>query len=117
LPELGTVSATTTFEGPESEVKEEHRRNKQISLATKLPVANPSELKGEAATDLSTVQHTSPTLSTSFPLVVEGKGEGPCCELAAKNFLLDDPLLKWSIAEVVGISMGSLGIGGGRLDR
>jgi len=59
----------------------------------------------------------SPTLSTGSPLAVEGEGEGPCCELAAKNFLLDDPLLKWSIAEVACISAGSLGIEGGRLNR
>jgi len=59
----------------------------------------------------------SPALSTGSPLTVEGEGEGPCCEFAAKNFLLDDPPLKWSIAEVAGISTGSLGIGGGRLDR
>jgi hypothetical protein len=56
-------------------------------------------------------------LSTGSPLAVEGEGEGPCYELAAKNFLLDDPPLKWSIAEVAGISTGSLGIEGGRLDR
>jgi hypothetical protein len=56
-------------------------------------------------------------LSTGSPLAVEEEGEGPCSELAAKNFLLDDPPLKWSIAEVVGISTGFLGIGGGRLDR
>jgi len=59
----------------------------------------------------------SPALSTGSPLAVEGEGEGPCYELAAKNFFLDDPLLKWSIAEVAGISTGSLGIGGGRLDQ
>jgi hypothetical protein len=59
----------------------------------------------------------SPALSTGSPLAVEGEGEGPCCELTAKNFLLDDPPLKWSIAEVVGISAGFLGIGGGKLDR
>ncbi len=117
MPELGTVLAATTSEGPKSEAKEKHRRNKQISSATKLPVVNPSKLKGEAATDLSIVRHTSLTLSTGSPLAVEGEGEGPCCELAAKNFLLDDPSLKWSIVEVAGISMGSLGIGGGRLDR
>jgi hypothetical protein len=115
LPELGTVPAATTSEGPESE--EEHRRNKQISLTAKLSVANPSEIKGEAATYLSTVRHMSPTLSTGSPLAIEGEGEGPCCELAAKNFLLDDPSLKWSITEVVDISAGSLRIGGGRLDR
>jgi hypothetical protein len=73
-------------------------------------------IKGEAAIDLSTVRHTSPALSTGFPLAVKGEGEGPCCELSAKNFLLDDPSFKWSIVEVVGISAGSLGIGGGRLD-
>jgi hypothetical protein len=59
----------------------------------------------------------SPALSTGSPLVVEGEGEGPCYELVAKNFLLDGPPLKWSIAEVAGISAGSLGIGGGRFDR
>jgi len=59
----------------------------------------------------------SPALSTGSPLAVEGEGEGLCCELTAKNFLLDDPPLKWSIAEVVGISAGFLGIGGGKLDR
>ncbi|CAM6065662.1 unnamed protein product [Sphagnum tenellum] len=107
------VPAATTSEGPKSEAKEEHRRNKQISLAAKLPAANPSELKGEAATYLSTLRHTSPALSTGFPLAVEGKGKGLCCELAAKNFFLDDPPLKWSIAEVAGISAGSLGIGEG----
>ncbi len=117
MPKLGTVPAAATSEGPEFEAKEEHRRNKQISSAAKLPVANPSELKGEAATDLSTIRHTSPALSIGSPLVVEGEGEGPCYELAAKNFLLDDPSLKWSIAEVAGISAGSLGIEGGRLDR
>jgi len=117
LPELGTVPAATSSEGPKSKVEEEHRRNKQISSAAKLPTANPSELKGEAAIDLSTVRHTSPALSTGSPLAIEGEGEGPCCKLAAKNFLLDDPPLKWSIAEVAGISAGSLGIGGGRLDR
>jgi hypothetical protein len=51
LPELGTVLAAATSEGPESEAEEEHRCNKQISSAAKLPVANTSELKGEAATD------------------------------------------------------------------
>ncbi len=117
MPELGTVPAAATFEGPESEAEEEHRRNKQISSAAKLPVANPFELKGEAAIDLSTVRHTSPALSTGSPLAVKGEGEGPCCELAAKNFFLDDPSLKWLIAEVADISAGSLGIGGGRLDR
>jgi len=117
LPELGTVPTATTSEGPKSEAEEEHRRNKQISSVAKLPAANPSELKGEAATDLSTVRHTSPTLSTSSPFAVKGEGEGSCCELAAKNFLLDDPPLKWLIVEVAGISTGSLGIGGGRLDR
>ncbi len=117
MPELGTVPAAATSEGPESEAEEEHRRNKQISSAAKLPAANPSELKGEAATDLSAVRYTSPALSTGSPLAVEGEEEGPCCELAAKDFLLDDPSLKWSIAEVAGISAGSLGIGGGRLDR
>jgi hypothetical protein len=117
LPELGTVPPPATSEGPEFEAEEEHRRNKQISSTAKLPVANPSELKGEAATDLSIVRHTSPALSTSSPLAVEGEGKGPCCKLAAKNFLLDDPSLKWSIAEVAGISAGSLGIRGGRLDR
>jgi hypothetical protein len=55
LPELGIVPAAAAFEGLESEAKEEHRRNKQISSAAKLPAANPSELKGEAATNLSTV--------------------------------------------------------------
>jgi hypothetical protein len=117
LPELGTVPAAATSEGPKSEAEEEHRCNKQISSVAKLPATNPSELKGKAATDLSTVRHTSPTLSTGFPLAVEGEGEGTCYELAAKNFLLDDPPLKWLIAEVAGISAGSLGIGGGRLDR
>jgi hypothetical protein len=115
LPKLGTVPVAATSEGPKFEAEEEHQHNKQISSAAKLPVANPSELKGEAAADLSIVRHKSPTLSTGSPLVVEGEGEGPCCELAAKNFLLDDPSLKWSIAEVVGISAGS--IRGGRLDR
>jgi hypothetical protein len=117
LPELGTVPAAATSEGPKSEAEEEHRRNKQISLAAKLLAANPSELKGEAATDLSTVRHTSPALSIGSPFAVEGEGEGPCCELAAKNFLLDDPLLKWLILEVADISAGSLGIEGGRLDQ
>jgi hypothetical protein len=117
LLELGTVPTTTTSEGPKSEAKEEHRRNKQISSVAKLLATNPSKLKGEAATDLSTVRHTSPALSTGSPLVVEGEGEGPCCELAAKNFLLDDPPLKWSIAKIADISTGSLGIGGGRLNR
>ncbi len=117
MPELGTVPAAATSEGPESEAEKEHRRNKQISSAAKLRAANPSELKGEAATDLSAVRYTSPALSTGSPLAVEGEEEGPCCELAAKDFLLDDPSLKWSIAEVAGISAGSLGIGGGRLDR
>jgi hypothetical protein len=55
LPELGIVPAAATSEGSESEAEEEHRRNKQISSAAKLPVANPFELKGEAATNLSTV--------------------------------------------------------------
>jgi hypothetical protein len=59
----------------------------------------------------------SPALSTGSPLAVEGEGEGPCCELAAKNFFLDDPPPKWSIAEVAGISTGSLGIGGGRFNQ
>jgi hypothetical protein len=117
LPELGTVPAATTSEGPKSEAEEEHRRNKQISSAAKLPTANPFELKSEATTDLSKVRHTSLALSTGSPLAVEGEGEGPCCELAAKNFLLDDPPLKWSIVEVAGILAGSLGIGGGRFDR
>jgi hypothetical protein len=117
LPELGTIPAAATSEGPKSEAEEEHQCNKQISLAAKLPATNPSELKGEAATNLSTVRHTSLALSTGSPLAVEGEGEGPCCELAAKNFLLDDPPFKWSIIEVAGISAGSLGIGGGRLDR
>jgi hypothetical protein len=117
LLELGTVPVAATSEGPESEAEEEHRRNKQISSVAKLPTTNPSELKGEATTDLSTVRHTYLALSTGSPLAVEGEGEGPCCELATKNFLLDDPSLKWSIAEVASISMGSLGIGGGRLDR
>jgi hypothetical protein len=117
LPELGIVLAATTSEGLEFEAEEEHRRNKQISSAAKLPAANTSELKGEAATDLSAVRYTSPALFTSSPFTVEGEEEGPCCELATKDFLLDDPLLKWSIAKVVGISPGSLGIGGGRLDR
>jgi hypothetical protein len=116
LPELGTVPTVATSEGPKSEAEEEHRRNKQISSAAKLPATNPFELKGEAAIDLSTVRHTSPTLSTGSPLAVEGEGEGPCYELATKNFILDDPPLKWSIVEVAGISAGSLGIGGGRLD-
>jgi hypothetical protein len=117
LPELGTIPAAATSEGLQSEVEEEHRCIKQISSAAKLPAANPSELKGEATTDLSTVRHTSPALSTGSPLAVEGEGEGPCCELIAKNFLLDDPSLKWSIAEVASISAGSLGIGGGRFDQ
>jgi len=47
LPELGTIPAATTSEGPESEAKEEHRCNKQISLAAKLTAANTSELKGK----------------------------------------------------------------------
>jgi len=115
LPELGIVPTAATSEGPKSEAEEEHRRNKQISSVAKLLATNPSELKGEAATDLSTVRHTSPALSIGSPLAIEG--EGPCCELAAKNFLLDDPPLKWSIAEITGISTGSLGIGGGRFDR
>jgi hypothetical protein len=55
LLELGTVPTATTSKGPESEAEEEHRRNKQISSAAKLSVINPFELKGEAATDLSTV--------------------------------------------------------------
>jgi hypothetical protein len=55
LPELGTVPAATTSETLESDVEEEHRHNKQISSPTKLPSANPSELKGEAAIDLSAV--------------------------------------------------------------
>jgi phage I-like protein len=55
LPELGTVPAATTSEGLKSEAEEEHRRNKQISSVAKLPATNPSELKGEAATDLSIV--------------------------------------------------------------
>jgi hypothetical protein len=55
LPELGIVSAAANSKGPESEAKEEHQRNKQISSAAKLLVANPSELKGEVATDLSIV--------------------------------------------------------------
>jgi hypothetical protein len=117
LPELGTVPAAATSEGPKSEAEEEHRCNKQISSVAKLPATNPFELKGEAATDLSTVRHTSPLLSTGSPLAVKGEGEGPCCELTTKNFILDDPPLKWSIAEVAGISAGSLGIGGGRFDR
>jgi hypothetical protein len=91
LPELGTVPAAATSEGPKSEAEDEHRRNKQISSAAKLPATNPSKLKGEATIDLSTVRHTSPALSTGAPLAVQGEGEGPCCELAAKNFLLDDP--------------------------
>jgi len=73
-------------------------------LAAKLPATNTSELKGEAATDLFAVRYTSPTLSIGSPLAVEGEEEGPCCELAAKDFLLDDPLLKWLIVEVTGIS-------------
>ncbi len=117
MHELGTVPTAAISEGPKSEAEEEHRRNKQISSAAKLPAANPSELKGEAATDLSTVRHTFLALSIGSPLAVEGEGEGPCYELAAKNFLLDDPPLKWSIAEVAGISAGSLGIEGGRFDR
>jgi hypothetical protein len=102
LPELGTVQAVVTSEGPESEAEEEHRRNKQISSAAKLSAANTSELKGEAATNLSAVRYTSPTLSTGSPLAVEGEEEGPCCELTTKDFLLDDPSLKWSIQRLPG---------------
>jgi len=109
LPELGTVPAAVTSEGLKFEAEEEHQRNKQISSTAKLPAANPSELKGKAATNLSTVRHTSPALSTGSPLAVEGEGEGLCCELAAKNFLLDDPSLKWSIAEVASGIFGNRG--------
>jgi hypothetical protein len=80
LPELGTVLAATTFETLESDAKEEHRRNKQISSAAKLPTANPSKLKGEAATDLFAVRYTSLTLSTSSLFAVKGEeeeGHGP----------------------------------------
>jgi hypothetical protein len=56
LPELGTVPAATTSEGPKSKAEEEHRRNKQIFSAAKLLAVNPYELKGKAATDLSTVR-------------------------------------------------------------
>jgi hypothetical protein len=55
LPELGTILVTATSESPKSEAEEEHRRIKQISSAAKLRATNPFELKGEAATDLSTV--------------------------------------------------------------
>jgi hypothetical protein len=73
LPELRTVPTATTSETLESDAEEEHRCNKQISSTAKLPAANPSELRGEAATDLSAVRYTSPTLSTSSPLTVEGE--------------------------------------------
>jgi hypothetical protein len=88
LPELGTVLAATTSETLESDAEEEHRRNKQISSAAKLPVANPSELKGEAATDLSIVRYTSPALSIGSPLAVEGEeeeGHGPLDSLIRFN--------------------------------
>ncbi len=75
MPELGTVLAVATSEGLESEAEEEHRRNKQISSAAKLPAANTSELKGEVATDLSAIRYTSPALSIGSPLVVEGEAE------------------------------------------
>ncbi len=75
MPELGTVLGVATSETLESDAEEEHRRNKQISSAAKLPVANPSELKGEAGTDLFVVRYTSPTLSTSSPLAVKGEEE------------------------------------------
>jgi hypothetical protein len=55
LLELGTVPTTATSKGPEFEAEEEHRRNKQISSAAKLPATHTSELKGEAVTDLSAV--------------------------------------------------------------
>jgi hypothetical protein len=73
LPKLGTVPVATTSEGPESEAKEEHRCNKQISSTAKLPATNTSELKGETVTDLFVVQYTSPALSIGFPLAVEEK--------------------------------------------
>ncbi len=76
MPELGTVPAATTSETLESDVEEEHRRNKQISSAAKLPTANPSEHKGEATTDLFVVRYTSPALSTGSPLAIEGEEEG-----------------------------------------
>ncbi len=85
MPEIGIVPAIATSEGPKSKAEEEHRHNKQISSAAKLPATNPSELKGKAATDLSTVRHTSPALSTGSPLAVEGEGEGPCCELQLRT--------------------------------
>ncbi len=88
MPELGTVPAAATFETLESDAEEEHRRNKQISSAAKLPAAIPSELKGEAATDLSAVPYTSPALSTGSPLVVEGEeeeGHGPLDSLIRFN--------------------------------
>ncbi len=56
MPELGTVPAATTSEGPKSKAEEEHRRNKQIFSAAKLLAVNPYELKGKAATDLSIVR-------------------------------------------------------------
>jgi hypothetical protein len=46
---LGTVPATATSETLESDVEEEHRRNKQISSAAKLLAANPFELKEQTA--------------------------------------------------------------------
>ncbi len=45
--ELRTVPAAATSEGLEFEAEEEHRRNKQISSAAKLPAINTSELKAK----------------------------------------------------------------------
>ncbi len=88
MPELGTVPAAATSKTLESDAEEEHRRNKQISSTAKLPAANPFELKGKAATDLSVVRYTSPTLSTGSPLAVEGEeeeGHGPLDSLIRFN--------------------------------
>ncbi len=77
MPELGTVPTTAISETLESDAVEEHQRNK-----------NPSELKGEVATDLSAVPYTSPALSIGYPLTVEGEeeeGHGPFDSLIRFN--------------------------------
>jgi hypothetical protein len=88
LLELGTIPTSTTSETLESDAEKEHRRNKQISLIAKLPAANPFELKGEAATNLSAARYTSPALSIGSPLAVKGEeeeGHGPLDSLIRFN--------------------------------